>query len=59
MKLIKYIALAGDALFVLWILYNGINEGFKGISTIQGIVPLFLALLLMLNLYLIWKQEKF
>jgi len=29
-ELISLAAIAGNILFVLWILYNGINEGFRG-----------------------------
>jgi hypothetical protein len=57
MKMLKYIALVGDGLFILWILYNGIDEGFRGINTIQGIVPLTLILLLILNLVLSWRAK--
>lgn len=27
---LKYLAFAGNIFFILWILYNGINEGFQG-----------------------------
>ena len=30
MLLLKYAAIAGNIIFILWILFNGINEGFKG-----------------------------
>jgi hypothetical protein len=26
---LKYLAVAGNILFVLWLLYNGIDEGFR------------------------------
>lgn len=27
---LKWVAVAGNALFILWVLYNGIGEGFRG-----------------------------
>ena len=29
-KLFKYLAIAGNVLFILWVSYNGIDEGFSG-----------------------------
>lgn len=29
-NMFRFIAMAGNTVFVLWILRNGINEGFKG-----------------------------
>jgi len=29
-KLVTFVAIASNILFVLWILYNGINENFQG-----------------------------
>ena len=26
----KYLAIAGNVLFILWVTYNGIDEGFQG-----------------------------
>jgi hypothetical protein len=57
MKRAKYIAIAGDIIFILWVLYNGIDEGFRSIMSIQGIVPIGLMLLLLLNLIILWKQK--
>ena len=57
MKILKYFTLGGNAVFILWILYNGVDEGFKGIATIQGIVPLVLAVLLAFNLILLLRTR--
>ena len=57
MKLIKLIVLLGDILFILWILYNGVDEGFRAILSPQGIIPLSLAFLLLLNSILLWKMD--
>jgi hypothetical protein len=29
-ELLSWAAIAGNLIFILWILYNGINEGFQG-----------------------------
>ncbi|HEY5470326.1 MAG TPA: hypothetical protein VIK07_07375 [Bacteroidales bacterium] len=29
-QLLKYVVITGNIIFILWILYNGISEGFKG-----------------------------
>jgi hypothetical protein len=47
-KLFRNIALAGNILFVLWMLYNGINEGFRG-TAYQIMSYIGLTLLLGLN----------
>ena len=46
--LFRNLALAGNILFVLWMLYNGIDEGFHG-SAYQIISYVSLTLLLALN----------
>jgi hypothetical protein len=56
-NLFKYAAVAGNVLFVLWMLSNGINEGFKG--TIYQIVSYIgLTLLLTLNTVLLLQKDK-
>jgi hypothetical protein len=29
-QLLKYVVITGNIIFILWILYNGFSEGFKG-----------------------------
>ena len=53
MNSLKYLALAGDTVYILWVLYNGIDEGFRDIGSIQGIVSIGLMLLLVLNIFLL------
>jgi hypothetical protein len=56
-NLFKYAAVAGNVLFVLWMLSNGINEGFKG--TIYQIVSYIgLTLLLTRNTVLLLQIDK-
>ncbi|MCB9358025.1 MAG: hypothetical protein H6506_04235 [Calditrichaeota bacterium] len=55
MHLLRKLAIAANVLFVLWIFYNGLNEGWKGtppeIASYVG-----LALLLLLNSYLLFEK---
>lgn len=56
-NLLKYAATAGNVIFVLWILRNGINEGFRGtmpeIASYIGLI-----FLLTLNTILLYRKEK-
>jgi hypothetical protein len=49
---VKYAAITGNSLFVLWILYNGINEGFRG-TTLEIISYIGLLALLTVNSFII------
>jgi len=56
-SLLTYAAIAGNIIFLLWGLYNGINEGFKGTLTEKvsyaGISGLFI-----INSFLLLKRTK-
>ena len=54
--LLKYIAIAGNVLFILWVTYNGIDEGFQG-TLVQKASYIALVLLLVLDTALILKQN--
>jgi hypothetical protein len=58
LRIFKNIAIIGNIIFILWILRNGINEGFR--ATITEIVSYIgLILLLILNsLLLLWKKKQ-
>ena len=56
-KFFRNIALAGNILFVLWLLRNGINEGFQG-TIYQIISYISLTLLLGLNSILHFHHSK-
>jgi hypothetical protein len=56
-NLLRYIAIAGNVIYVLWILVNGINEGFKG-TTVEIVSYVGLLLLLALNTVLLFRKEK-
>jgi hypothetical protein len=56
-NLFKYLAIAGNVLFILWVTYNGIDEGFHG-TIFQKTSYVGLMLLLALNTVLILRKEK-
>jgi len=56
-KFLRYIAITGNVLFVLWILYNGIDEGFKG-TIVQIVTYLGLIFLLILNALLLLSSQS-
>ncbi len=55
---VKYTAVTGNIIFILWILYNGgIDEGFKG-TIYQKISTIGLFGLLALNIFLILRKKR-
>jgi len=56
-ELISWLAIAGNILFVLWILYNGINESFQG-TTIEKISYITLMGLLAVNALLLIRKKS-
>ncbi len=57
MNLFRPIALTGDALFILWILYNGIDEGARNVGKMEAVALTSLVILLVLNFILLWKKK--
>ena len=57
-KLYIYVAFLGDTLFILWILYNAVNEGFKVVRPVEAVALSTLAGLLILNIALLWNLRK-
>jgi hypothetical protein len=55
---LKFFAAAGNIMFILWILYNGINENFQGTS-LEKISYISLMLLLALNSILLLSRAKY
>ena len=53
--LLKYLAIAGNILFILWVTYNGVDEGFQG-TLVQKASYLCLVLLLVLDTVLILRK---
>jgi hypothetical protein len=54
--LLTWLAIAGNLIFILWILYNGINEDFSG-TLIEKLSYLGLMGLLSVNSYLLVEQR--
>ncbi len=52
---LKALALAGNGLFILWMLYNGIDEGFRA-SAYQLASYVGLSLLLLFNSVLLFVR---
>lgn len=50
--LLKFAAISGNVIFVLWIWYNAIDDGFRG-TLIEEVSLVGLTCLLALNCYLI------
>ncbi len=52
---LKYLALTGNALFILWLFYNGIDEGFRA-TPYQLMSYIGLVFLLLLNSALLFYK---
>lgn len=55
--LMRFAAISGNILFILWVTYNGINEGFRG-TLPEKVSYVGLMSLLALNSYLIVTGSK-
>ncbi len=55
-KSLRYIAIAGNIIFILWIVSNGIDEGFSG-TIYQKISYISLIFLLIFNILLIYRKK--
>ncbi len=55
-KALRYFAITGNVLFALWMLFNGIDEGFKA-TPLQLVSYIGLWALLALNTLLIYRQK--
>jgi len=53
--IIKYSVIAGNALYILWIIYNGIDSGFSG-RPVEVVALLGLLVLLTLNSILVARK---
>jgi hypothetical protein len=55
-KLLRYAAILGNILFILWITFNGIDEGFRG-TIYQKLSYIGLVSLLILNIGLLYRKK--
>jgi hypothetical protein len=56
-KLLYWLAVAGNFIFILWILYNGIDENFQG-TIPEKVSYISLISLLGINSFLILKSKN-
>ena len=56
-SLLRYAALTGNILFILWISFNAMDEGFKG-TLIQKLSAIGMVILLILNCVLLINSNK-
>jgi hypothetical protein len=52
-----YVAIAGNVVYVPWILRNGIEQGFRG-TPVEVVSWIGLLVLLLLNATLLWRHHK-
>jgi hypothetical protein len=55
-KVLRYIAIVGNGVYFLWILYNGISEVFANIGTVQAVSLIGLMVLLIFNIFLFFRK---
>jgi len=55
--LLSIAAIAGNVIFILWILFNGINEGFKG-TRVEKVSSITLMGLLAVNAFLLIRNRR-
>ena len=56
-SLLRYAAIAGNIIFLLWGLYNGVNEGFKGTLPEKASYA-GLNVLLIINSFLLFRKTN-
>ena len=57
MEMLSLLAIAGNMLFLFWILYNGINENFQA-TTIEKMSYVTLMGLLTVNAFLLFRNRR-
>ncbi|MEO6850514.1 MAG: hypothetical protein ABI166_07785 [Mucilaginibacter sp.] len=57
MPLLRYAAIAGNALFILWVSFNAMDEGFSG-TTIEKLSYIALMVLLITNILLLINRPR-
>lgn len=57
MKPLRYLALIGNVTYILWIIYNGIDEGSRNVGRVEAVSLTGLLVLLILNAALLWKSK--
>lgn len=55
-NILKLVAICGNVVYILWILWNGIDESFSG-TIVQIISYIGLIVLLILNILLLYRKK--
>lgn len=56
---LRYLAVAGDVVYILWIVRNGMESGFRGTPVeVVSFVGLIVLLALNAGLLLLWRSAK-
>jgi len=58
MRPLRNIAIGVNALYILWMIYNGIDEGFQAASIVQLVSAIGMICLLVLNIFLLWNGRQ-
>ncbi len=53
---LRYVAIFGNVIYILFIVRNGIDERGQAIGTVQVVALIGLIFLLILNIYLLFKK---
>lgn len=56
-KYLRSLALVGNGLFILWILYNAIDDGFQNPGSVESIALSGLVCLLLLNSFVLYEKK--
>jgi predicted PurR-regulated permease PerM len=54
---VRYLAMAGDVAYILWIVYNAVDDGFRT-RGVELVALTGLLLLLVLNIVLLSRRER-
>ncbi len=55
---IKWLVIFGDMVYILFLLYNGIEEGLKDVGSVRSIAPTGMVFLLILNIILLCDLKR-
>ena len=54
-NILVYLAIIGNVIFIIWITFNGVDEGFSG-NILQKVSYISLVILLILNIILLFLK---
>ena len=57
MTMMRNLALVGNVVFILWIAYNGIDEGVRSVGRVEAAALFSLVLLLSLNIFVLVRKR--